>query len=163
MNDNEEILMVRPAKERKVEKPPKILGMKPIGISGKYLEKISFSIDEYEAIRLSDYEGLDHKESSIIMDISRPTFTRLLNSARNKIAESIVTVKDLIIEGGNYSFSRILIRCLECNTVSDIGIEHNDTTICPECHSSNFICLNNVFQPGHCKQHKNCNRMNHGN
>ena len=148
--------MVRPAKERKVEKPPKIHGMKPIGVPGHLLEKISLLIDEYEAIRLSDFERMDHKAGSEYMNISRPTFTRLLQSAHHKIADAIVNVKDLIIQGGNYSFSKILIRCLECNTVSDIGTKHDNFTTCPECNSSNFVCLNNVFQPGHCKGRRNC-------
>jgi len=150
--------MVRPAKERKVEKPPKIKGMKPIGVPGNLLDKVSLSIDEYEAIRLSDHEGMDHKAGSEYMNISRPTFTRLIQSAHQKIADAIVNVKDIIIEGGNYSFSKILIRCLECNTVSDIGTEHTDITICPECDSSNIVCLNNVFQPGHCNRGNRCNR-----
>lgn len=152
--------MVRPAKERKVEKPPKIQGMKPMGVPGKLLDKISMSIDEYEAIRLSDYEGKDHKQASEIMDISRPTFTRLLQSAHLKIAEAIVSVKELIIEGGNYSFSKILIRCLDCNVVSDIGTEHSAENKCPECESDNIVCLNNFFQPGNCAGRRKCGGRN---
>lgn len=144
--------MVRPAKKRTVEKPPKISGMKPIGVPGKLLDKITLSIDEYEAIRLSDYEGLGHKAGADEMNISRPTFTRLLQSAHRKIAQTIVDVKDLIIEGGNYSFARVLVRCLDCQTVSDIGTEHGTDNFCPECQSENIICLNNEFQPGHCNR-----------
>ncbi|MBN2278976.1 MAG: DUF134 domain-containing protein [Candidatus Marinimicrobia bacterium] len=146
---------MRPAKERIVEKPPKIQGMKPMGVPGRLLEKISLSIDEYEAIRLSDFEGMDHKASSEYMNISRPTFTRLLQSGHQKIADAIVNVKDLIIEGGNYSFTKILIRCLDCKAVSDIGAYHTDETLCPECNSTNVVCLNNVFQPGHCNRRRN--------
>jgi len=152
------VIHLRPAKERKVETPPRIQGMKPIGVPGKFLDKVSLTIDEYEAVRLSDYKGLDHKQASEIMDISRPTFTRLLKSAHHKIADAIVMVKDLIFEGGHYSFARILVRCLDCNTVSDIGVEHTNDHSCPECHSENIICLNNVFQPGHCR-----NRRGFGN
>ncbi len=149
---------MRPAKQRKVEKPPKIKGMKPIGVPGKLLDKITLSIDEYEAIRLSDYEGLGHKAASETMDISRPTFTRLLQKAHKKIANAIVDVKDLIIEGGNYAFARVLVRCLDCNTVSDIGTEHGPENHCPDCQSTNIVCLNNVFQPGHCNKGRNRTR-----
>lgn len=154
--------MVRPAKERKVQKPPKIQGMKPLGVPGKLLDKVSLSIDEYEAIRLSDLEGKDHKQASEIMDISRPTFTRLLQSAHLKIADAIVNVKELILEGGNYSFARILIRCKDCNEVSDIGTEHSEENCCPSCNSQNIVCLNNVFQQGHCRGRRNCNGRRFG-
>jgi len=148
--------MVRPAKKRTVAKPPKISGLKPIGVPGKLLDKIPLSIDEYEAIRLSDYEGLGHKAAAVEMHISRPTFTRLLQSAHHKIAQVIVDVKDLILEGGNYSFARVLVRCLDCQTVSDIGTEHGTDNSCPECHSQNILCLNNEFQPDHCNRRGQC-------
>lgn len=148
--------MVRPAKERKVQKPPKIQGMKPMGVPGKLLDKVSLSIDEFEAIRLSDFDGNDHKQAADIMEISRPTFTRLLQSAHLKIADALVNVKELILDGGNYSFQRILIRCLDCNEVSDIGTKHDIYNHCPACDSQNIVCLNNVFQPGHCRGRRNC-------
>ena len=154
--------MVRPAKERKVLKPPKIQGMKPMGVPGKLLDKVALSIDEYEAIRLSDFEGKDHKQAADIMEISRPTFTRLLQSAHLKIADSIVNVKELILEGGNYSFERILVRCIDCNVVSDIGTEHDSHKLCPSCNSENIVCLNNVFQPGHCGGRRKCAGHSYG-
>ena len=139
--------MPRPRKNRKVDAPPKIKGMKPIGVPGRMLDKIVLSIDEYEAIRLADYEGNSHKESAAIMEISRPTFTRLVESARRKIAESIIGVKDLLIEGGSFSFQHHLIRCLSCNDVYSSKIEEVTPTSCPECDSSEIIDLNSWFKP----------------
>lgn len=64
------------------------------------------NMDELEAIRLADYEGLYHEEAAARMQISRPTFGRILSTARNKVAEAIVDGKALRIEtntdqGGN--------------------------------------------------------------
>ena len=68
--------MPRQTKEGIVKEPPKIQGMKPIGVPGKLLEQIILSINEYEAIRLCDYENFDHQTSAEKMGVSRPTFTR---------------------------------------------------------------------------------------
>jgi len=140
--------MPRPQKERKVQEPPKIQGMKPIGVPGQLLDKVVLLIDEYEAIRLSDYENLDHQKAAEKMGVSRPTFTRLIDKAHKKIAETIVGVKDLIFEGGNYSFIRNLVRCLDCGIVS--AIEKNDSEFndCPKCNSTNVVHLNKWFRNG---------------
>lgn len=139
--------MPRPRKNRKVEAPPKIKGMKPIGVPGRMLEKIILSIDEYEAIRLADFKGHSHKKASKIMDISRPTFTRLVDGARKKIAKSIIGVKDLLIEGGSFSFQHHLIRCMSCGDVSSSNIEDVVPTNCPECDSKEIVDLNSWFSP----------------
>ncbi len=138
--------MPRQTKEGIVKEPPKIQGMKPIGVPGKLLEQIILSINEYEAIRLCDYENFDHQTSAEKMGVSRPTFTRLIDKAHKKIAESIVGVKDLIIEGGNYSFTKHLIRCLECGIVSTIKKTEIEYNCCPECESTNVVHLNAWFQ-----------------
>ncbi len=137
--------MPRPKKEGIVQEPPKIQGMKPIGVPGKLLEKINLSINEYEAIRLCDYENFDHQTSAGKMGVSRPTFTRLIDKAHKKTAESIVGVKDLIIEGGNYSFTKHLLRCLECGVVSTIEHTEIEYYNCPECDSKNVVHLNKWF------------------
>lgn len=54
------------------------------------LAEISISLDEFEAIRLADYEGLYHEDSAGKMEISRPTFGRILNDAHRKIAECLL-------------------------------------------------------------------------
>jgi len=62
------------------------------------LEEVSISLDEFEAIRLADYEGLYHEDSADRMKISRPTFGRILNEARRKVADCLVKGKALKIE-----------------------------------------------------------------
>lgn len=69
----------------------------------KYLQEITLTVEELEALRLKEIEGLDQKESAVRMGISRPTFQRILATARNKTAEALVTVKALRIDGGSYT------------------------------------------------------------
>ena len=58
------------------------------------------TLDEFEAIRLADFEKLEHEKAASKMRISRPTFSRILSSARFKIADGLVNIKAIKIEGG---------------------------------------------------------------
>lgn len=62
------------------------------------LEEVSLSLDEFEAVRLADYEGLYHEAGAQSMKVSRPTFQRILAEARRKIAETLIEGKALRIE-----------------------------------------------------------------
>ncbi|MEI6438426.1 MAG: DUF134 domain-containing protein [Candidatus Omnitrophota bacterium] len=64
------------------------------------LEGVAITIDEFEAIRLADLEGLTHARAGKLMKVSRPTFTRILSSAHQKVADGLVNIKALRIEGG---------------------------------------------------------------
>jgi hypothetical protein len=62
------------------------------------------SVEELEAIRLSDFEHLDQETAADLMEVSRHTFGRILANARSIVAEALVTGKALRVEGGNYEF-----------------------------------------------------------
>ena len=68
---------------------------KPDELSG-----VEVSIDEFEAVRLADLEGMTHARAAGLMRVSRPTFTRILSSAHTKIADGLVNMKAIRIEGG---------------------------------------------------------------
>lgn len=93
--------MSRPRQCRRVCLAPNITYFKPAGIRTIDLEEINLTIDEYEAIRLKDLEGLDQEECAKKMHISQPTFHRLIYSARKKISDCIVNGKALLVKGGN--------------------------------------------------------------
>ena len=93
---------MRPKKKRLVLNKPKYDLFKPAGIMSKDLEHITLLIEEYEAIRLSDYENMKQEDAAKLMEISRPTFSRLIESARKKIATIIIEGKALNIEGGSF-------------------------------------------------------------
>ncbi len=71
---------------------------KPRGIPLVQLDEVVLNLDELEAIRLADYEGLYHEQAAEKMNISRPTFGRILGEARRKVAEVIVDGKALNIK-----------------------------------------------------------------
>ena len=58
------------------------------------------TLDEFEAVRLADLEGLKQVDAAKKLKISRPTFSRIVSSARNKIADGLVNIKAIRIEGG---------------------------------------------------------------
>jgi predicted DNA-binding protein (UPF0251 family) len=64
------------------------------------LTGICLTIDEFEAIRLADLEELTHAEAAKSIRVSRPTFTRILSAAHRKIADALVNIKAIKIEGG---------------------------------------------------------------
>ena len=92
--------MPRPKKTRYVSAYPTIAAFVPHGIT--ITGEVSMSIEELEAVRLSDFEHLDQETAAGMMEVSRHTFGRILANARSTIAEALVTGKALKIEGGVY-------------------------------------------------------------
>lgn len=93
--------MPRPSKPRIIGSNPEICNFKPRGILAKKLKVVNLTLDEHEAIRLADYEGLSHEDASVLMNISRPTFSRLVEKARVKIATFLIEGCELTVSGGN--------------------------------------------------------------
>ena len=96
------LIMVRPIKPRFVRALPWITYFKPRGFPLLNLDEVVLRVEELEAIKLKDLEGLDQERCAKKMKISRGTFQRILNSARRKIADALVNGKAIRIEGGNY-------------------------------------------------------------
>ena len=92
--------MGRPEVFRLVGEPPAVSMFKPAGCRAADLEIVVLRLDEYEALRLIDHEGRDQEEAADLMAISRPTISRILSSARSKIARMLVAGAALAIEGG---------------------------------------------------------------
>ena len=90
----------RPKKPRTVQINPKIERFSPRGKPGRP-DEIQLNIDEFEALRLADYQGLSQKEAAKSMQISQQTFSRILKKARRIVAEAIATGKIILIQGGN--------------------------------------------------------------
>ena len=91
--------MPRPFKCRRVCANPSADYFKPRGIPLSELKEVSLAIDEFEAIRLADLEGLYQEDAAKKMNISRQTFGNIIESAHKKIADSIINAKALKIEG----------------------------------------------------------------
>jgi len=91
----------RPKKYRIVRLDPKISQFSPRGRAGRP-DEANLSMDEFEAIRLSDFMGLRQQEAAQSMHISQQTFSRILKKARKTVAETLVKGKLIKIQGGYY-------------------------------------------------------------
>ena len=98
--------MPRPRRCRRIWFEPNVTYFKPAGVRMIDLEESILTVDEFEAVRLKDLEGLNEILAAKKMNISQPTFNRLLSSARKKIADAIVNGKAIKIFGGTYKLSR---------------------------------------------------------
>jgi predicted DNA-binding protein (UPF0251 family) len=101
--------MPRPPKCRRVSSLPEATYFKPAGIPLRLLDEVILSVEEAEAIRLKDLEGLEQEQSAEKMNISRPTFQRVLASARQKIADALLNGRAIRIEGGHFEVAPLRI------------------------------------------------------
>jgi uncharacterized protein len=115
----------------------------------KTLERLSLSLDEYEAIRLADYLGMEHEEASGLMEISRSTFTRLLERARKRLASFIVEGRELHIEGGRVHFQGNLLQCVSCGHVFAFPLGKRAVR-CENCGAEELVDFAGGFGHGEC-------------
>ncbi|MFH1786827.1 MAG: DUF134 domain-containing protein [archaeon] len=97
--------MPRPRRFRRVFFEPEVCLYKPAGIPANQLEFEVLMRDELEALRLGDSMGLSQDEAARKMDVSQPTFHRILSSARKKVSDALVNGKAIRIEGGSYQMA----------------------------------------------------------
>lgn len=128
--------MGRPPKCRRVEYMPHCTFFKPAGIPLYRLEEVSLGVEEVEAIRLKDLEGLEQEECADRMGISRPTFQRLLTGARAKIAEALVKGKAIRVEGGYFQLITRRMQCTACKNEWEEPRGNPETETCPKCGSA---------------------------
>lgn len=98
--------MTRPQKCRRVGEPPRICRFSPDGTGGQGGKTVLMSLDEFEALRLSDLRRLEQKEAAAAMKVSRQTFGNILRSARGKAARCLCEGRPLLIDGG-----KVAVRC----------------------------------------------------
>jgi len=149
--------MPRPQNNRIVHEPPIFTEFKPVGVKGVSLDSVMLSLDEFEAFRLADYVGLSHEEASEEMEISRPTFTRLIEQARKKIADYMINGKFLSIDGGNIHFRNNIIKCQSCGHMFRTKF-NDEIKECPVCQSKNLLNLAGGFGHGKCCGNRNQKR-----
>lgn len=141
--------MARPQSDRIVHEPPLFSNFKPMGVRGQDLGQILLTLDEFEAFRLADQVGMSHAAAAEEMEISRSTFTRLIEKARKKIADFIIQGKMLTIEGGSVHFRNNILKCQSCGYMFKTNMDNN-LRECPACHSGNLINLAGGFGHGKC-------------
>jgi len=87
--------------------------------------------EEYEAIRLTDYEGFTQEQAAEQMQVSRPTFTRIYEKARRSIAKSFIEGKTILIHGGDGQFENQWFRCKRCHKLVEGLDNHTPCKNCP--------------------------------
>lgn len=126
--------MARPHKQRFVGTPPKVSMFKPQGKPVSHLQVVVLSLDELEAPRLADLEGDQHEHAAAKMNISRPTFGRILENAHKIVADALLHGKALQIEGGPVTTARRgEVRCRRCQRAWEVPIPAAADFRCPRC------------------------------
>jgi len=128
----------RPMKYRIVNGRPVTNIFKPAGIPQCDLEEIVLTLDELEALRLADLEGLYQEEAAKKMAISRQTFGNIVELARKKVADVLVNGKSLRIEGGFVDLNPQMFMCTDCGQRWKMPGESEKPHNCPRCGSANI-------------------------
>ncbi len=116
--------MPRPRKSRKICNPPKMKGFKPFGLPLCKLESVQLTFEEYESIKMINYDLTSQEQAAEQMNVSRPTFTRIYNKALRTITKAFVEGKAIAIEGGDYELDNEWFRCNKCFKLIE-GIENH--------------------------------------
>jgi predicted DNA-binding protein (UPF0251 family) len=135
--------MARPIKPRKLLLPHKAVSFIPGKEEGSPEESITLLSEEYEVIKLVDYENMNHLQAAKIMKVSRPTLTRIYKRARKKIAESLIEQKTLKLEGGNSYMVENWYKCDDCETVFNIPEDFSFNKNCPVCSGKSIRLFSN--------------------
>ena len=145
--------MPRPTMGRWMHGPPMIHGFRPFGMPRKMSNPVELLLEEYEAIKLADYEDLTQEMAAERMGVSRPTFTRIYDRARKKIAKGFVEALPIIIAGGNVRFRDKWYKCLGCNRIFKLektkeghGGQSGRTVKCPHCGSVDTLPIEEIFK-----------------
>jgi len=130
--------MPRPFKFRRVCCRPGANYFKPRGIPVDVLEEVNLSMDELEAVRLSDLEGMYQEDAAKKMNVSRQTFGNVLISAHKKIADCLVNAKALKIEGGVVKMMERYFVCYDCKNEWSLPYGSGRPNACLKCKSANI-------------------------
>ena len=128
--------MPRRKRMRRVVAPPGFRGYKPYGNRSERKEHVDLLYEEYESIKLADYDLMNHQEASQLMGVSRATFARVYESARRKIARALVETREIRSVFGNAALDESWRICGECNARFNIP-KTIDTLRSPLCKSDN--------------------------
>jgi uncharacterized protein len=131
--------MVRPKCCRRIGGLPVCPIYKPAGVPVSSLREIVLAVDEFEALRLADHEGLYQEQAAERMGISRQTFGRIVEAAHKKVAQALVEGCALRIEGGAIEMAEMrAFACDDCGHVWEVPCGTGRPAECPACKSKSF-------------------------
>jgi len=129
----------RPCKCRWIGVRPSVTAFRPCGAGRRELEAVELGLDELEAIRLADYEGLYQDAAAERMGISRATFGRLIERARHKVASALINARTLVFRGGTVMEVNVrTFECADCGARFQAAYGAARPAECPSCHGRNF-------------------------
>ena len=134
---------------RRVGFLPQVTYFKPTGVPLANIQEVRLSVEEAEAIRLKDIEGLEQDACAQKMNVSRSTFARILLLARQKMADALLNGKAIRIEGGNYELTKRSFRCgngHEWEVPFEIMVKQ-PPELCPTCNTPEIMTLR-PWRPG---------------
>ncbi len=131
--------MPRPTCCRRIGQMPQYGLFKPTGVPCSSLEEVVLAVDEMEAIRLADLEGLYQEQAAQQMNISRQTFGRVIESARRKVARALCQGMALRIEGGTVELVTMRkFHCDQCQHAWELPHGTGRPLHCPKCASESI-------------------------
>ena len=122
-------------KIRKVQAYPAYSVFKPAKVPLRDLTLITITLEEFEAIRLVDFEDKNQREAAEIMEISQPTINRILKSARKKLGQMLVQGHAIVIEGGVIALHCVVYRCKNCG-FHWTAKRNEPVDLCEKCRST---------------------------
>lgn len=132
--------MPRNKEYRRISGPPRCGLYKPAGVPGRELQEVVLELDEFEALRLADAEGLYQEQAAERMGVSRQTFGRIVDQARRKVATALVNGHALRIQGGRIHMADMrTFTCQDCGHVWHEPFGTGRPEACPQCRGANFF------------------------
>lgn len=126
---------MRPRRCRRIRGMPSCNQFNP---AGPIKDEINLTLEELEAIKLKDNQGLDQIEAAEKMNVSQPTFHRILQEARKKIADALINAKSLRIYGGANKMAMKKFKCYACEHKWEVPYGTGRPDKCPKCNSINI-------------------------
>lgn len=133
--------MPRKTRCRRVEISPGTTSFVPLNKRMDNMDDMVLTLEELEAMRLKDIEGLTQQECAERMEISRQTFQNIIDSARKKVAVALINGLSITIKGGYFKFPYCEIECRSCHAIYSVQYPQ-DRKVCPICNSSRVYCNN---------------------
>ncbi len=144
--------MPRPFCYRRIGFLPGYNYFKPRGIPAEQLQEIDLTLDELEAVRLADLNGMYQEQAAQCMNISRATFGRILESAHRKIAEALIMGKVLRFQKGIVEITDTKkYRCYDCKFEIDVPYQAPNIIHCPQCGGKEIQLITRRHRKRHWK------------
>ena len=110
------------------------------GVPLREMEEVRLTIDQMEALRLADLEGLSQKDAGAQMGVSRATFGRIIQRARYVVADALINGKAILLDGGNYQLRDVnrTFACPSCSFRWEQSWGSCPPLVCPTCGEPNL-------------------------